>query len=290
MNTLAIPFAVFAVLMLIGCDRPAGESTGGGPSGDPLAYTVQKGDGVTLASFDGWEATATADQQAMRIVSHPRGRQDDFALVTLLSPIGEAEQANFLDASPAEILRAIPGLTPRGEPRPATFGGDAARLIEYDVAPDAAAGPRSARGAFVRKGDMGVIVLAVGSDAAMRELGRAVEIVAGSVSFTESPLDPALVGTWYNAGSMSSGSGAGLFSVTWEKTTAINPDGTFREWDTTLGSGNTGSLSSDGARYGRIVRRGETLTFHYADGSVRGSDYSLQGNVLRLFGQRWTPK
>jgi hypothetical protein len=305
MYTIQITFAVFAVLMMVGCNpspdsgqsstAEADESSSTGTtSKDPLAHRVHKVEGFTLATFDDWENSATPDEQGLAIRSHPRGRQDEFSLVVFIAPIGERDQATYLDSSPAEFARLIPGLLPRGPAQAATYGGDPARVVEYDVSAQAAAatsttpGPRTARAAFLKKGDMAVVVFATGTEQGMREMGRSIDIVAQTVSFTESPMDPALVGTWRNAGSMSSGRGPGMMSLTWETTTTIRADGTFRELDTTIGSADIGTVSGDRGKRGRIVRRGENLTFHYEDGTVRSSDYAVNGQTLTLHGKRWT--
>lgn len=302
MNTLEITIAAFALLLTVGCDHaPAAQSADGASEagGGALAYHVHQADGVTLATFDDWESAASSNEQGTTLRTHPRGRRDEFSMTVYMAPMADRDRATFLETGPADFARAIPGVTPRGEPRPATFGGDRggddARLVEYDVTEEAAAamtpgasGARVARAAFLRKNDVGVVVFAVGTEAGVRELGRAVEIVGGSVAFTESPLDPALVGRWYNAGSMSSGMGSHLVSVTWEKTTTFRPDGTFSETDTTIGSADPGSVSGEHGKHGRVIRRGQNLTFHYDDGSVRTSDYALQGDTLKMHGKQWT--
>jgi hypothetical protein len=208
----------------------------------------------------------------------------------------QRDQATYLDASPEQFANALPGTTLRGPVRPATFGGYDARLAEYDVTgralaamlPHAPSPSCPARAAYLQKDDVGVMVFAVGTEQVMRDLGGVVDLVANSLRVTESPIEDALVGTWYTAGSTSAGRGPGMMSVTWERTTTLNPDGTFIETDLTIGSTGAGGLSGNHAKSGRVIRRADTLTFHYADGSVRRSDYAVNDNVLQLHAKRWT--
>ena len=299
MNALALTIAAFAVHLMVGCNRsPSDDATSAGGETDPLAYTIHKTDGVAVATFDNWESTATSNDQGTTIRSYPRGRKDDFTLVLYIAPMNDRDQATFLDTAPADFARHIPGLEPRGDVKVATIGGSDARLMEYDVTGPALAatmpgapassGNRVARAAFVQQGDVAVVAFAAGTEPAMRELGRAVEIAAENVRFTESPIEQAIVGRWYNAGSTSSGRGTGLISLTWERTITFYPDGTFAETDTTIGSASPGSVSGEHAKTGRVVRRGGNMTFHYTDGSVRNGDYVLQGDTLQLYGKRWT--
>lgn len=152
MNLIALTMAAFAAHLMVGCDRSTPD-TGSPSTGEPapLAYTVHKADGVTLATFDGWETTARSDDKGTTIRSHPRGRKDEFTLVLYIAPMNDRDQATYLDETPASM----------------------------------------------------------------------------------------------------------------------------------------GGLDSTRIKTGRVIRRGANLTFHYDDGSVRTSDYALQGDALQLHGKRW---
>jgi len=298
MNLIAMTIAAFALQLIVGCNRSP--SYGASPKGgepDPLAYTIHKTDGAAVALFDAWENSSSTNDQGTTIRSNPRGRKGEFMLTLYVAPMNDRDQATFLDTAPADFAGHIPGLMPRGGVQTVALGGTDARLMEYDVTGPAIAATmpgatgtdnRVARAAFVQKNDVCVVAFAVGTEAAMRELGRAVEIAAGNVSFTESPIPDAIVGRWYNAGSTSSGRGTSLISLTWERTTTFYQDGTFSETDTTIGSASVGGVSGERAKAGRVVRRGGNLTFHYADGSVRNSDFALQADTLQMYGKRWT--
>ena len=299
MNLIAMTIAAFALQLIVGCNRSP--SYGASPKGgepDPLAYTIHKTDGAAVALFDAWENSSSTNDQGTTIRSNPRGRKGEFMLTLYVAPMNDRDQATFLDTAPADFAGHVPGLMPRGGVQTVALGGTDARLMEYDVTGPAVAatmpgapasgGNRVARAAFVQQGDVAVVAFAAGTEPAMRELGRAVEIAAESVRFTESPIEQAIVGRWYNAGSTSSGRGTGLISLTWERTITFYPDGTFSETDTTIGSASVGGVSGEHAKAGRVVRRGGNMTFHYTDGSVRNSDYVLQGDALQLYGKRWT--
>jgi hypothetical protein len=71
----------------------------------------------------------------------------------------------------------------------------------------------------------------------------------------------------------------------------VYPNGTFTE--TSMSSSNlnnnAGSTSAylDGGNRGRVVKRGNTLSFTYDSGKVWNADYKLDGGALVLNGNYW---
>src|SRR5262249_53868946 len=130
------------------------------------------------------------------------------------------------------------------------------------------------------------------TDAGFKEFGRATEIVAQSLSFKESPLERGLVGTWtFSSGLRREFKVGERINVSKDITLTIYPNGTFTEYSQGyvdsggIAGGYTGSMNwvKEGGGRGRIIKRGNVLTFQYDDGKVWSGAYKLEGsNGLKL--------
>jgi hypothetical protein len=265
-------------------DKPA-ERKGQRKAKDVLAYKVRSWPGGTFATFDGWEIRELPNDLGGKLyATAPAGRDGDFCLLLFVVTPDQEVLKQMFALGPRLVTLNFPHLERVGAPRKCTFGGDEARLERYE----GKRGDRQevAQAVFIRKKDVAVIVFGIGTEAGFDEFGRATEIVAQSLSFKESPLEPELVGTWtFSAGLRRELSVGNRVSASSDKTLTIYPNGTFTEFsqgyvDATATAGaSAGGMNwvTEGGGRGRIVKRGDLLTFHYDDGKTWTGPYKVEG-------------
>lgn len=258
---------------------------------DPLAYKIHKFPGGSIATFDNWQIGQVPSDNNNVIVfdTAPQGKQNDFVLRVAMGTPGLEEMQNLFVTGPQLVQQLLQGFQRSGEQTKTTYGGDEAMLEEYKGrSPDGRA--ITARVVYIKKKDVAVAILAIGTEAGHKEFGRSLEIVAQSVTFTESGIEPELTGTWHISSYYSSGAGSTQFSSSSATSMTIYTNGTFTEHSmSNAGGASTAEVYTEGNRRGRIVKRGNNLTFYY-DGSekkVWNATYELKGGALMLNGKAW---
>jgi hypothetical protein len=260
---------------------------------DPLAYRIHQLPAGTVATFDGWKINPLpADANWAMMETHPEGKENDFQLIVAAGTPEAQVQANLFEEGARYLRQLIPAMRPSGEARSTSFGGDEARVQDYVL--EAQGKKINVQSVIIKKKDVAVALLAFGTEAGWKEYGRSVMITAQSITIKESPPDPALVGTWVLDNSYSSGTGtSNAFSYSSSRSVTIYPNGTFTESSfSSAGLNNTaGSTSAylEGGDRGRVVKRGNVLTFQYDNGKVWSPKYSLDGGgkALVLNGKAW---
>ena len=260
---------------------------------DPLAYKVHQLAGGTLATFDGWKVNPMPGDGTWAVMeTHPDGKENDFQMIVSAGTPGPQVMANLFEEARNYLQQMMPALKPAAEPQKTTIGGDEARIQDYTA--EWQGRTLKVQSVIIRKKDVAVSVLALGTEAAFKEYGRAVGITAQSITIKEEPPDPALVGTWLLEKYYSSGAGtSSQFSHSSSRSMTIYPNGTFTE--TSMSSSNlnntSGSTSAylDGGDRGKVVKRGTVLSFTYDNGKVWNADYKLDGggSALVLNGNYW---
>ena len=92
-----------------------------------------------------------------------------------------------------------------GDSQKTLCGGDEAMVESYE---GSANGQKlTCRVLYVKRKDVAIAVMGIGSAAGFKDFGRAIEIVAQSITFKESALEPGLVGTWTLENYSSAGGG-----------------------------------------------------------------------------------
>jgi hypothetical protein len=261
------------------------------PSGakDPLAYKVQQLPGGTVATFDGWKYMQVPADNALILDCAPDGHQKDFILRTVVATPNQADLQNLFTVAPQLTQQLLMALSPTfrrtGEQKQTKVGGDDAMIEEYEGNVNNT--PVKVRALYVRREDVGIGVLGIGTDDGFKQYSRAIEIVAQSITFKQSPLEPELVGTWtFETVSRVEGVHASdAVSVGSTRSITILPNSTFTDSNSgvTTGPGVTGL--QQGASRGKLVKRGSTLTFHYDDGHTWSAQYEVGGGGLKLNGQ-----
>ena len=264
-----------------------------GSSGS-LKYKIEQLPGGTIASFDGWQSVPVlADGNMFVIDMCPANRQRDFVLRVCIATPNARDLANLFTVGPQLTQQFLMQLSPSfrrtGQLERATCGGDEARVEQYrgnlmgnDVA---------ARVMYVRRdADVALAVCGIGTDAGLREFGASIEIMAQSITFKEAALEPQLVGSWVSETSSRADSGGigrsgDVINVNCTRTIAIYPNGTFTDsaGTTVVGAEVTGL--AEGGNRGRLVKRGNVLTFHYDNGQTWSAAYALEGGALKLDGR-----
>lgn len=248
---------------------------------DPLAYKVHQLPAGTIATFEGWKVNILpGDPNWAMIETHPEGKESDFQMIVAAGTPEARIQANLFEEAPKYLRQMFPMLQAAGEPKTCTFGGDEARLTEYTA--NIQGKDYQVQSVIIKKKDVAVSLLAMGTAAGMKEFGRSIGITAQSITVKESPPDPALVGTWALEKYTSTGAGtSSQFSYSSSRSITIYPNGAFTE--TSFSSANlnntTGTTSTylDGGDRGKVVKRGTTLTFHYDNGKVWNAEYKIDG-------------
>jgi hypothetical protein len=258
---------------------------------DPLAYKIHKFSGGSIATFDNWgiQQVPSEDKNLIIFDTAPQGKQNDFVLRVAMGTPGLEDMQNLFVKGPEQVQAFLQGFQRSGEQKKTTYGGDEAMSEEYKgKSPDGR--DITVRVVYIKKKDVAVAILAIGTDAGHKEFGRSQEIVAQSVTFTESAIEAELTGTWHLSSFYQSGTGSHQFSSSSATSMTIYPNGTFTEHSmTTAGGQSTASAYVEGKQRGRIVKRGNNLTFYYdgGDKKVWNATYELKGGALMLNGKAW---
>jgi hypothetical protein len=258
---------------------------------DPLAYKVHQLPAGTIATFDGWKVQQVPNNDTLILETHPDGKENDFQMLIIVGAQGEQEQSRLFEEGPRKLRELIPSLQPKSDAQKASFGGDEGRVQDWTA--ESNGKTLDVQSVILRKKDVAVAVIAFGNAESFKTYGRAVGITAQSISVKSEPPDPAILGTWHLEKYYSSGAGtSNQFSHSSSRSITIYPNGTFTERSMSSSSlnNNVGSTSAylDGGDRGKVVRRGNLLTFHYDNGKVWNTDYKLDGGALMLNGNLWT--
>ena len=259
---------------------------------DALAYRVQQINGGTIAVFDGWKvAPLNLGANIIAASTFPEGRQGDYILSAAIATPSKQDLENFFTVGPQLTRQLLAQLSPTfrasGQPRKTKVGGDEALIEEYEGQIN---GKKvTARVIYVRRQDVGFAVSGIGTEAGMSEFSRSIEIVAQSITFKESALEPALVGTFFRT----LYNGGGDLNVSNTRSITIYPNGTFTDSANTIVTGavKAGQSQTDvnqlveGAHRGRVIKRGSALTFHYDNGQTWSAPYEVYTNGMKLDGR-----
>jgi hypothetical protein len=271
-------------------DSRAEQKSVGAPQKDPLAYKVRQLPGGTVAEFENWQYQNVPAGENMLIVDgFPQGHQKDFLLRTAVATPNSQDLANLFTVGPQLTQQLLSTISPTfqrvGEQKKTKVGGDDAMIEEYQGNINGAS--YHVRVLYVRREDVGMAVLGIGTDAGFKDYGRAIEIVAQSITFKQSPLEPELIGTWtFEASNRVEGVRASdSVTISSSRSLSIMPNSTFTDSNSgvTTGPGLTG-LAEGGSR-GKLIKRGNALTFHYDDGHTWSPTYEVGGGGLKLNGQ-----
>lgn len=256
---------------------------------DPLAYKMHQLPAGSIALFEGWQIQPVgSDGNWSSFVTCPQGKQNDFQLYIVAGIPDANEMAGFFETGPQYVLAQLPFLQKTGESKKCTFGGDEALLDRYQ---GEANGKRiESTAVYIKKKDVAVGVLGIGTPEAFKEYGRSVEIVAQSITVKDATVDQRLVGTWTYEKYYSSGQGTShSFSSTSTRSLTFYPNGTFTESSGTYASNrdNVGSsmVQAEGGDRGRVSVRGNLLTLHYDNGKTWTGEYAFDGGALKLNSQ-----
>ncbi len=301
MTTRRPAISLISMLFIVLASAPAGLAGGGGDarqapapaattsgSAGTLRYKIEQLSGGTIASFEGWQTVPVmADGNLFVIDMCPANRQREFVLRVCIATPDARDLENLFTAGPQLTQQFLAQLSPSfrraGALERTTCGGDEARVEQYrgnlmgqDV---------TARVIYVRRGgDVAIAVCGIGTEAGMREFGASIEIMAQSITFKEGALEPQLAGAWSSETSSRAGSGADVINVNCTRTIAIYPNGTFTDSAGTTVTGADVTGLAQGGNRGRLVKRGNLLTFHYDNGRTWSAAYSLEGGALKLDG------
>jgi len=258
---------------------------------DPLAYKVQQVPGGSIATFEGWKFQALgSDGTWAQFETHAEGRENDFQILITAGTPGRAVLNNLFDEAAKLMAKLMPAAKAVGEAQKATIGGDEARVQDYTL--EAQGRKVQIQAIVIRKKDIAVSVLGIGSEEGFKEFGRAVGITAQSITIKEEPPDPGLVGTWLLEKYSSSGAGtSNAFSHSSSCSLTIYPNGTFSECSSSMSTlsntvGRTEGYLNGGDR-GRVVKRGNTLTFTYDNGKVWNTDFRFDGGAVWFGKNLW---
>ncbi|MBL9170822.1 MAG: hypothetical protein JNN07_24025 [Verrucomicrobiales bacterium] len=268
-----------------------GSGTKGTAEKDPLAYRVLELQGGTIAKFDNWVYTPIQSSGGIAFCDgFPQGRQNDFVLRAAVGTPSAADMANFFTQGPLLAQQVLaqffgPVFRPAGEPKKTRCGGDEAMVESYEGSVNGR--KLLCQVMYVKRKDVAIAVLGIGTDAGFKEFGRSIEIVAQSITFKESSLEAGLVGTWTAENfSSAGGGGAGAkINVAQSRSITFYPNGSFSDTAQSGFSGSDLTGLAQGGNRGTVVKRGTTLTFRYDNGNNWSAGYELFSNGLKLDGQ-----
>jgi hypothetical protein len=261
---------------------------------DPLAYRLLELPGGSVAKFDSWVyMPIQAAAGIMWCDAFPQGRQKDFVLRTCIGTPSQQDMANLFTVGPQLTQQVLaqffgPVFQRSGEPKKTRCGGDEAMIEDY--AGSVNGQTVTCRVMYVKRKDVAVAVLGIGNDAGFNEFGRAIEIVAQSITLKESAIEPGLVGTWTAENYASAGGGGGggatgvTVNVSQQRSITLYPNGTFSDTATSGFSGDNFTGLAEGGHRGTVVKRGNVLTFHYDNGNTWSPAYELYSNGLKIDG------
>src|SRR5688500_13798838 len=194
--------SIVLMLMLVNCLAIARNADAGDdpPAPGTLKYRIEQLPGGTIAAFEGWQVVPVMADGNMFVVDMcPANRQRDFVLRVCIATPNAQDLQNLFTVGPQLTQQFLAQLSPTfrrtGELEQTTCGGDEARVEQYrgslmgsDV---------TARVMYVRRGgDVAIAVCGIGTEAGQRAFGASVEIMAQSITFKQSPLEPQLAGAW----------------------------------------------------------------------------------------------
>jgi len=248
---------------------------------DPLAYKIHQLPAGTIATFDGWKIQSRQEGNWIILVTSPEGKENDFQMVVFAGTPAAEELDQIFTLGPARVRQMFPAFRPRNDGKQAVFGGDPALVETYDA--EWQGRPMTARAVYVRRKDVAVAVLGVGTEEAFKAYGRAVEITAQSITTKESPLEPALCGTWVLDSYKSTGTGKDSFSYSSSLSLTIYPNGTFTKSSMSSASASGAEAYLEGGNRGTVVKRGNLLTFRPDKGEVWNAEYRIDGGGQALW-------
>jgi len=259
---------------------------------DPLAYRVLQFPGGTIAQFDNWVYGApAAANNVIWCDGIPKGQQD-FVLRAAIATPNARDQDNLFVTGPQLVEQRLqligPGFRRAGEPARAKCGGDEALILEYHGTVQGKW--LICRVMFVKRADVAIAVLGIGTDEGFRDFGRSIEIVAQSITLKETAVEPGLVGTWVLENYVRLDPkkvGDQPFNLSQSRSITLYPNGTFADTANTGFSGQDVTGLAKGGSRGKVVRRGTVLTFHYDDGTTWSAPYELYSNGLKLNGRTY---
>jgi len=258
---------------------------------DPLAYKVQQLPGGSIATFDGWKFnTVGSDGTWIQFETHPDGKENDFQLIITAGTPGREVMADLFTVAAQFMADKVPAAKKVGEMKKATIGGDEARIQDYTL--ETQGKKLQIQGIVIRKKDVAVSIMGIGTEEGIQEYGRATGITAQSITIKEEPPDPALVGTWSLERYTSTGAGtSNQFSYSSSRTMTLYPNGTFTEnsFSSAGLKNNVGTTDAyiEGGDRGRVIKRGNTLSFTYDNGKVWNTEYRFDGGALWLGKNLW---
>jgi len=258
---------------------------------DPLAYKVQQVPAGSIATFEGWKFQALgSDGTWAQFETHPEGKENDFQILITAGTPGREVMNHLFEEAAKLMAKLLPAAKAVGEAQKATIGGDEARVQEYTL--EAQGKKMQIQAIVIRKKDIAVSVLGIGSEEGFKEFGRAVGITAQSITIKEEPPDPGLVGTWLLEKYSSSGAGtSSAFSHSSSCSLTIYPNGTFSECSSSMSTlSNSGGRTEgylNGGDRGRVVKRGNTLTFTYDNGKIWNTDFRFDGGAVWFGKNLW---
>jgi len=258
---------------------------------DPLAYKVQQLPGGTIATFEGWKfVTAGSDGTWVQFQTAPEGKENDFLILIVAGTPGKEVMANLFEEAAKFMQQNVPLAKPVGESRKLTIGGDEARMQEYTM--EAQGKKLQLQSILLRKKDVAVSVTGIGTEEGFKEYGRAVGITAQSITVKEDPPDPGLVGTWCLEKYTSTGAGtSNQFSYSSSRSLTVYPNGTFTEnsFSSAGLKDNAGRTDAylEGGNRGRVVKRGNVLTFTYDNGKIWNTEFKFDGGAVWFGGNLW---
>jgi len=267
-------------------NEQASSETGGK---DSIPYKMQDLPGGSIAAFDGWTTQPVMNENNTFVFDTcPQGRQKDFVLRVGITTPSAADLQNFFTVAPQFTKGLLQQLSPSfktvGEAKKTKCAGDDAIVQEY--VGEVNGSKVNGRALYTRRGDVGIVALGLGSDAGFKEFGKSIEIIAGSIKFKESAIEPDLVGSWaFEASSRTDASGGGVLNVNSTRTITISRDGSFTDSAATTAVHDDGTGLAQNGNGGKVVKRGNTLTFHYSNGETWTAEYSVGGGGLKLNGQ-----
>jgi len=252
-----------------------------------LAYKVHQVPGGTIATFEGWSVRPVNSSSGMLVIDNVPPEPREFLLRTIISTPTAQEMANLFTLGPQvvqQLLSRLGTFQRDGEQRQITMGGDEGAVETYAGTVNGA--PMTVRALYVKRGDVAIAVLGLGTRSGSEKYGASVEIMAQSITFQESPVEAELAGGWVleTSARVEGTTPSDVLNVSSTRVITIYPNGLFTD---TAGSTFTGSASGavEGADRGKLIKRGGALTFHYDNGNVWTTTYRLEGGALRLDGK-----
>lgn len=233
---------------------------------DPLAYRLQQVNQGSMATFDGWKANPveSGDPAVSFYTMVPAGRENDFQLLVVFTRPDNPNVGDIFQEGPALIRNRFGALQLMQQQIQFTLAGDPAALEEYQAENQG----KKIRGRviYLKRRDVTLMVLGLGSEAGYNEFVKAINIVAASVTMREPEISKPLIGTWGNDKDA--------------RTLTLCPNGTFLD--------RNGREMS----FGKVTEdpRTHALSFRTDDGREWKPDGTRNGDRLVLDGVAWSKR